>query len=489
MPDATGSATPPRVRTGIAGLDEVLRGGLFRGGVYIVMGVPGVGKTILGNQLAFEHARAGGRVVYATILSETHARLLTFIGSMDFYEAQLVGDAISYLNAHAAVQSDGLTGLLKLMREVVRERRATLLVLDGMLPASMLTPSEIEYRQFVQQLQTWIELVGCTVILLSSGRELDLRPEHTMVDGIIELEYTRVGRRRSRDLTVRKLRGSAFFEGAHRYVIGNDGITVFPRVETAIGHRQREAADAVSSVTFGRPGLDRLVGGALAGCSSTLLLGANGSGKTAIGLHFLAAGLDAGEAVVHFSFYEDPPAILASADKFGLRFSERLGRGGLDVHWFPSGEVMLDRVAYQVLAAVRRTGANRLFLDGLEAFMRSADAERIPGFFSALVQELRTLGVTTVFTSEAARLLVTDFATPFPGISAVVDNLLLLFQNEIDGRLVRGLAVLKTRGRMHHREMVEFAIGPGGIEIPVPPTSRRGGRTDKAAKGGRRRAR
>ncbi len=488
MSEATGSAAPPRVRTGIAGLDEVLQGGLFRGGVYIVMGVPGVGKTILGNQLAFAHARTGGRVVYATILSETHARLLTFIGSMAFYEAGLVGDAISYLNAYGAVQSDGLAGLLKNLRDVVREHRATLLVLDGMLPASMLSPSEVEYRQFVQQLQTWIELVGCTVVLLSGGRELDLRPEYTMVDGIIELEYTPVARRRMRNLTVRKLRGSDFFGGAHSYIIGNDGITVFPRIETAIGSHPRDAADAVSNVTFGRPGLDHLVGGALARCSSTLLLGANGSGKTTIGLHFLAAGLDAGEAAVHCSFYEDPPAILATADSLGLRFSERLGQSGLNVHWFPSGELLLDRVGYEVLSAVRRTGATRLFLDGLEAFMRSADSERVPAFFSALVQELRTLGVTTVFTSEAARLLVTDFATPFPGVSAVVDNLLLLFQNEIDGRLVRGVAVVKTRGRLHHREIVEFAIGPMGIEIPGPRRAR-DGRTGKAAKARRRRAR
>src|SRR5262245_27663102 len=46
---------PPRIQTGIVGLDLILGGGLFKGGVYIVMGRPGTGKTILGNQLAFHH--------------------------------------------------------------------------------------------------------------------------------------------------------------------------------------------------------------------------------------------------------------------------------------------------------------------------------------------------------------------------------------------------------------------------------------------------
>ncbi len=47
-----------RVPTGIAGLDEILGGGLFRGGVYIVQGTPGSGKTIFGNQACYTHAGA-----------------------------------------------------------------------------------------------------------------------------------------------------------------------------------------------------------------------------------------------------------------------------------------------------------------------------------------------------------------------------------------------------------------------------------------------
>jgi len=42
-----------RMRSGIRGLDEILRGGFFGGGLYIVEGAPGVGKTILGNQICF----------------------------------------------------------------------------------------------------------------------------------------------------------------------------------------------------------------------------------------------------------------------------------------------------------------------------------------------------------------------------------------------------------------------------------------------------
>lgn len=48
MPD---TRSVDRVDTGVPGLDTILNGGLFRGGVYIVEGAPGSGKTILGNQI------------------------------------------------------------------------------------------------------------------------------------------------------------------------------------------------------------------------------------------------------------------------------------------------------------------------------------------------------------------------------------------------------------------------------------------------------
>ena len=50
-----------RLPTRVPGLDTVMEGGLFVGAVYMVMGNPGAGKTILGNQICFEHVRRGTR--------------------------------------------------------------------------------------------------------------------------------------------------------------------------------------------------------------------------------------------------------------------------------------------------------------------------------------------------------------------------------------------------------------------------------------------
>ena len=59
-----------RMKSGIPGLDTILFGGFLKGGVYLIWGEPGVGKTIFGNQLCYSHVRDGGHALYLTLLAE-----------------------------------------------------------------------------------------------------------------------------------------------------------------------------------------------------------------------------------------------------------------------------------------------------------------------------------------------------------------------------------------------------------------------------------
>ena len=63
-----------RARLGVAGLDDVLEGGLIRGRLYLLDGNPGAGKTTLALQYLLQGFRAGERCLYVT-LSETKEEL------------------------------------------------------------------------------------------------------------------------------------------------------------------------------------------------------------------------------------------------------------------------------------------------------------------------------------------------------------------------------------------------------------------------------
>jgi circadian clock protein KaiC len=455
---------PPRVPTGIAGLDEILRGGIFQSGIYIVRGVPGVGKTILGNQMAFNHVRAGGRAVYATLLSESHGRLLAFLQKMAFFDGRAVGTSLHYLNGYSAIETEGLPGFLKLVRGIVRERSASLLIIDGMMTAASLVESELEYKKFVQELQSWIEVIGCTVVILTSAREAELRPEYTMVDGILELEYPEFGSRRVRELTVTKLRGTAFCEGRHTYDITDRGIEVFPRVECRFGQRaQTELPDG--RVGFGDATLDAMMSGGVARGSATLLIGSSGSGKTILGQQFLGAGLAAGERCFHLGFYEDCAVTLASGDRLGFSFSEHAERGRLECRWLPMAEGIIDRIGDYLISGVERSRAQRVVVDGLQALANVSRPERLAGAWGSLAQELRARGVTMVIGAETRQLFVKELEVPIPGMSAAVDNIIYLGQVEREGRIVRLLSVLKTRDRAHATNLVEYDVTKQGVRV------------------------
>ena len=61
-------------KTGIAGLDDVLNGGLTPNRLYLLEGVPGSGKTTVAIQFLQDGVPQGERVLYVT-LSETENEL------------------------------------------------------------------------------------------------------------------------------------------------------------------------------------------------------------------------------------------------------------------------------------------------------------------------------------------------------------------------------------------------------------------------------
>jgi len=104
-----------------------------------------------------------------------------------------------------------------------------------------------------------------------------------------------------RRLEVTKLRGCAFREGFHDYLIRSGGVVVFPRLVAA--EYQDERGDGTPAMS-GIPELDKLSGGGLDRGTSTLLIGPAGCGKTTLALRWLTAAAQRGETPAAFIFEE-----------------------------------------------------------------------------------------------------------------------------------------------------------------------------------------
>jgi circadian clock protein KaiC len=461
-------AVPPvRVSSGVAGLDTVLRGGFFQGGVYLIMGPPGTGKTILGNQMCFHHVATGGRALYVTLLAETHARMLTHLRSLTFFDPAPIGEALYYISAYRVSEPDALSALLDLLRQTMRAQRPTLLVLDGFVTAQQAAASELSVKEFIHKLHIFAEAVGCTTLLLTHvrGDGSLSQPEHTMVDGLLELSDQPARMRTVRELEVRKFRGSGYLRGRHSYEITDAGMVVHPRTEALLATPPPDVIPA-ARVQFGVAELDAMFQGGLPAGSTTMLFGVPGSGKTVLGLHLLAAGAAVGEPGLYFGFNETVPRLLSKADTVGLGLSRMVEQGLIEALWQPPVEGDIDALAERLLEAVHRRQVRRLFIDGLSGFQEATEyPERLGRFFTALMNELRCQGVTTTYSVELRSIVGPTVEMPLQGLAAVTENIIFMRYVELRSQLHRLISILKVRESAFDAAIREFRITAQGIEV------------------------
>jgi circadian clock protein KaiC len=452
-----------RLRSAVPGLDQILGGGLFRTGVYIIQGLPGCGKTILANQICYGHVAEGGSAVYVTLLAESHSRMIQHLSTLSFFDVKAFPDRLAYISAFHDLESAGLKGLMGVLRREMRTRKVGVLVLDGLVAASE-GASDIDLKKFVHELQSIAVLQDCTVLLLTSGNIHRMAAEHTMVDGLIELEDKLFDARSERSIQVRKFRGAGPLRGKHSMRIDNDGISVFPRIEAVY---RSAASDAMREgvTTSGIPSLDALL--AVKGvpmASSTVTIGSTGTGKTTMGLQFLHAS-SPDEPGLHLSFFEGPDRLRSKARSLGMALEPLEASGAVELMWQSPGEALLDEIADRLLAAVARRDVRRLVIDGLSGFLESAVyQERLNRFFSCLVNELRSRRVTVLMTLETRDVVSSVIAMPW-GVSGIVDNLFFLRFVHDEGHVERLLTIIKMRDTDYQAGLRRIRIDSQGMHI------------------------
>jgi circadian clock protein KaiC len=456
-----------RMPTGIDGLDLILQGGLFETGIYVLIGKPGAGKTIMAHQICYHQIANGQQVLYVTLLSETHSRLLASLRSLSFFDEDVVGKSLWYFSGSATLQQGNLEAFLKFLWDLLKQYRPSLLVIDTLSLAEQVVDSEYAFAQFMSQFGAYLETVRCTALILT-------HPEHsrfdfvknTMADGLLELSMQHIGRRIVRQLEVDKFRGGTFLEGKHTVQITPDGVKVFPRAETLFIPKAQASVHEQAFAKFGVSSLDSMLDGGLMSDSVTVLLGVPGSGKTLLGLHFLQEGARLGQKSLYFGFSETPSQLIRKANSIGLDFSKYLEQGLLEVLWQPPLEGLLDALAQQLLQIVQERGIKRLFLDGLNGFMIAADdPDRLESFFIVLTNELRSLNMTTLLSVEMHNLFSPSVESPVPTIPMIADNVILLRYVELRSHLYRLISILKMRENDYDTAIREFRIGNGGVTV------------------------
>jgi len=211
--------------------------------------------------------------------------------------------------------------------------------------------------------------------------------------------------------------------------------------------------------------LDAMLGGGLPAASTTMVMGPSGMGKTTLGLQFLSR-CGTGEPGLLFGFYETPARIHAKAEAVCRPLLGLLDSGAVEVLWQPPTDGLLDAYGERLLENVRRRGVRRLFIDGLGAFQSAAfEPVRLTQYLTALMNELRALGVTTVYTLAVPDIIGPHIQALAGELAIPSDNLVLMRYVEVRSRLHRILSVIKVRNSDFDPTLYEYVTTGQGLQI------------------------
>ena len=174
MPVPSSAPAPGIAPTGIAGLDDVLAGGLSRNRLFLLEGMPGTGKTTLALQVLRAAAARGESVLYVT-LSETEEELRSVAAShgwtLDGVTLQeLIPSEASldpeqqYTLFHASEVELGAT--IKEILTTVERLNPTCVVFDSLSELRLLAGSALRYRRQILALKQFFARRGCLAVLL-----------------------------------------------------------------------------------------------------------------------------------------------------------------------------------------------------------------------------------------------------------------------------------------------------------------------------------
>jgi len=229
----------------------------------------------------------------------------------------------------------------------------------------------------------------------------------------------------------------------------------------------------VRFLSSGIDGLDPFLGGGFRAGSATVVIGPSGTGKTTLGLHFLADGVRRGETALYFGFYEPPAQLIAQGELFGMPFQRWVDERKLQMVWKPPAESILDALAYELVVTARREKATRLVVDGLFGFRTAGYPHRLAGFCAVLNQELRALGITMLMTEEGNRLRLPGIDAQV--VSALFDNVVQLRADASGQTGERTIRVRKARQTAHHNVSRVFTITDRGMVLASASTKGGGG--------------
>ena len=456
--------------SGVPGLDVVLGGGLPEYSFNLIAGGPGSGKTTLAHQIMFTNATVERPALYFTVLGEPTIKMLRYQRQFTFFNPDLAGSAIQFINLSAEVMDQDLGEVLKRIISEIERAKPGIVVVDsfrsiGGQHGSSERGATFDLDRFVQRLALHLTTWEVTSFLLGEYSEQEQRnPVFTVADGILWLSQATDRNSVVRRLQVIKTRGRAQMPGLHTIRITNAGLQIYPRIPEQTRKRALPKRERLST---GVPGMDEMLGGGVIAGDAVMLTGPAGSGKSTVATQFMVAGLAKGETGVIAVFEEYPEEYVARADARNSEVGRMIKAGKLEVIYLRPLDLSVDETLQAILEAVERVGAKRVVIDSLSGFEVALAPTFRADFRESLyrlVGALTASGVTVFTTAEVSEAF-SEARFTTEKVSFITDEIIIQRYVEMEGELKRVMAVIKMRGSDHSHEFRLYDVSAKGVVV------------------------
>ena len=466
--------------TGVAGLDEILAGGLSKGRLFLVEGSPGTGKTTVASQFLMAGAENGETVLYIT-LSETEEELRDgaashgwkFPKNFEIFELVPPESLLNDEQQQSLLYSSDLElgETTKRIFEAFERMKPARVVLDSLSEIRLLAQSSLRYRRQILALKHYFSHNDATVLMLDDlTADVMDKTVHSVAHAVIRLEELspNYGAERRR-MRVLKYRGRRYRGGYHDFVIETGGVRVFPRLVSA-EHRTTFKRE---TVPIENQPLNELLGGGFERGASNLILGPAGTGKSLLTLTFVQAAINRGESAAMFIFDEELGLLFERSKGLGIDLQGMVDTGRLVIEQIDAAELTPGEFSERVRVCVEKHGARTVVIDSLNGYQAAMPEEQaLILHMHELLQYLNRQGTMT-FLTVAQHGLVGDMKSPVD-VTYLADTVILLRYFEARGRVRRAISVVKKRTGAHEDTIREFMIGKSGITLGEPLTGFQG---------------
>ncbi|WP_290623778.1 MULTISPECIES: ATPase domain-containing protein [unclassified Archaeoglobus] len=453
--------TAERVSSGVPGLDKVLKGGFIKGGSCLIRGGPGTGKTLFGLHFLAEGVRRGERAVLITFdeeVREIKKQAEDFGLPVDKIEFVDMFSKFSVLSMEAVVWSDNVTSeILDFLNMIESETgKADRIFIDGIGVISDCVKDRGLSRRIISSVIHRLSGDSTLVISSEAFEELGRGLISYMVSGEINLEMIEREGRVFRILNLLKFRGDANI-GRHYYDIKRDGIEVYPIIKY-----DAERIWDNEMVSTGNAELDMMFGGGLYRGSQLLICGKAGVGKTNMSMQLLIENDRRGEKGIMYAF--DEPG-----DYIEERFQRLFGYEPKNIKIVEKEFSSVGEFYNIAIKDFTRIRPSLVVIDPVNAIERIATSKSEALMVLELLQNyLKRSGAIAVLINEMGEA-VDVFQFSGYGVSQYADYILLGRHIELEGEILKAIAVLKNRFGDHERtfRILEMITG-GGLNIGEP---------------------